>query len=181
MPDLAHPDPGTWTFDPAHTTIELVARHLMVAKVRGGFAGFTGSLEIAENPTDSKVTIEVDVASVDSGTADRDNHLRSPDFFDVENYPTMKFVSTSVIDKDDGYVMTGDLTLKGVTHPLTLDVEYFGVIADPWGNAKAVFSATGEVNREDWGLTWNQPIEAGGFLVSKHAKIEIDAEAAKAE
>jgi len=181
MPEQTLPDSGTWNLDPAHSSIEFVARHLVVTKVRGGFGSFTGTIEIADNPTESVISIEVDMASVATGSADRDGHLTSPDFFDVENHPHMTFVSTSIIDKGDGYQVTGDLTVRGVTNPMTLDVDYLGVMTDPWGNAKAAFSASGEVNREDWGLTWNAPLEAGGVLVSKTAKIEIEAQAARAE
>ena len=137
MPAQSVPESGTWNLDPAHSSIEFVARHLMVTKVRGGFGSFTGTIEIADNPTESVIDIEVDMASVATGSADRDGHLKSPDFFDVENHPQMKFVSTSIIDKGDGYQVTGDLTVKGVTNPMTLDVEYLGVMTDPWGNAKA--------------------------------------------
>ena len=181
MSDLDLPTSGTWVLDPDHTSIEFVARHLMVTKVRGRFSDFSGSIEIADNPTESAVAIEVALASVHTGTPDRDGHLRSPDFFDVENYPTMKFVSTSIVEKGDGYSMTGDLTVKDVTHPLTLDVEYLGVMTDPYGNAKVAFSAAGEVTRSDWGLNWNAPLEAGGVLVSKTARIEIEAQAARPE
>lgn len=181
MPEHPLPETGTWTIDPAHSAIEFIARHLMVTKVRGGFGSFSGSIEIAENPTESVIDIEVDMDSVVTGSADRDGHLKSPDFFDVESHPKMRFVSTSIIEKDDGYQLTGDLTVRGVTKPLTLDVDYLGVMTDPWGNAKAAFSAGGEVNREDWGLTWNAPLETGGVLVSKTARIEIEVQAARAE
>ena len=179
MPDRQLPASGTWELDPAHSSIEFVARHLMVTKVRGGFGNFSGTVEIADSPSDAKVAVEVDLASVVTGSADRDGHLKSPDFFDVENHPTMTFESTAVIEKGDGYQMVGDLTVRGVTRPLTLDVEYLGVITDPWGNDKAAFTASGEVNREDWGLTWNAALETGGVLVSKTAKIEIEVQAAK--
>lgn len=180
MSEVALPEPGTWQLDASHSSIEFVARHLMVTKVRGGFGTFSGTIEIGENPIDTKIAIEVDLATVTTGSADRDGHLTSPDFFDVENFPKMTFVSTSIVAKDEGYELVGDLTVKGVTKPLTLNVEYLGVMNDPWGNAKAAFSASGEVTREDWGLTWNAPLEAGGVLVSKTAKIEIEAQAAKA-
>ncbi|MFB3044329.1 MAG: YceI family protein [Acidimicrobiia bacterium] len=181
MSDQNLPTSGTWVIDPAHTSIEFVARHLMVTKVRGRFTDFSGTIEIADEPTESRVEIEVNLASVYTATPDRDNHLKSADFFDVENHPTMKFVSTSIVEKGDGYSMTGDLTVRGVTHPLTLDVEYLGVMTDPYGNDKAAFSASGEVTRADWGLTWNAPLEAGGMLVSKTAQIEIEAQAARPE
>lgn len=181
MSEMSLPDSGTWSLDPAHSSIEFVARHLMVTKVRGGFGDFSGTIEIADNPTESVIEIEVDVASVVTGSADRDLHLKSSDFFDVENHPRMTFVSTSIVDIGDGYLVTGDLTVRGVTSPMTLEVEYLGVMTDPWGNAKAAFSASGEVNREDWGLTWNTPLEAGGVLVSKTAKIEIEVQPARAD
>ena len=181
MSDQDLPTSGTWVIDPAHTSIEFVARHLMVTKVRGRFTDFSGTIEIADDPTESKVEIEVNLASVYTATPDRDNHLKSADFFDVENHPTMKFVSTSIVEKGDGYSMTGDLTVKSETHPLTLDVEYLGVMTDPYGNDKAAFSASGEVTRADWGLNWNAPLEAGGVLVSKTAQIEIEAQAARSE
>ena len=181
MSEIQLPEPGTWTIDQSHSSIEFVARHLMVAKVRGGFGEFSGTLEVAENPTQSQVSVEVDLASVVTGSADRDGHLKSADFFDVDNNPKMTFQSTSIVDKDDGYEMSGDLTIRGTTRPITLDVDYLGTMLDPWGNAKAVFSATGEIDREDWGLTWNAPLETGGVLVSKTVKIEIEAQAAKAE
>jgi len=179
MSDTALPDSGVWELDPAHSSIEFVARHLMVTKVRGGFEKFAGTIDIADSPSAAQVSIEVDMASVTTGSADRDGHLKSPDFFDVENHPMMTFVSTGVIEKDEGYELTGDLTVRGVTKPLTLDVEYLGVMTDPWGNAKAAFAARGEVNRENWGLTWNAPLEAGGVLVSKTAKLEIEVQAAR--
>ena len=181
MSDYDLPTSGTWVIDPAHTSIEFVARHLMVTKVRGRFTDFSGSIEIADNLTDSKVTIDVDLDSVYTATPERDAHLKSPDFFDVENHPTMKFASTSIVEKGDGYLMTGDLTVKDVTHPLILDVEYLGVMTDPSGKEKAAFSANGEVTRADWGLNWNAPLEAGGVLVSKTAVIEIQAQAARPE
>ena len=179
MSEITLPDPGRWELDTAHSSIEFVARHLMVTKVRGGFGEFSGTIDVADNPTESKVSIQVTMDSVSTGSADRDGHLKSPDFFDVENHPTMTFESTQVIDKGDGYQMVGDLTVRGVTKPLTLDVDYLGVMTDPWGNAKAAFSASGEVDREDWGLTWNAALETGGVLVSKTAKLEIEVQAAK--
>ncbi|MCP3975378.1 MAG: YceI family protein [bacterium] len=181
MSEAALPEPGTWQLDASHSSIEFVARHLVVTKVRGGFGTFSGTIDIAENPVDTRIAIEVELGSVTTGSADRDGHLTSPDFFDVENHPKMTFVSTSIVAKDDGYELVGDLTVKGVTKRLALNVDYLGVMNDPWGNAKAAFSASGEVNREDWGLSWNAPLEAGGVLVSKTAKIEIEAQATKAE
>jgi polyisoprenoid-binding protein YceI len=172
------PAVGTWVIDPTHTQAEFVARHLMVTKVRGGFADVSGTIEVAEDPKDSKVEVIIDVATVSSGTDDRDAHLRSADFFDVEAYPEMRFVSTSVEPSGSSWKLTGDLTIKDITRPVTLDFEFLGISADPWGNAKAAFSASTEVAREDWNLTWNVPLEGGGVLVSKQVKLEIEVQAA---
>lgn len=172
------PPAGTWVLDPTHTTIEFVARHLMVSKVRGGFKEFAGAIEIGEDPSQSSVSVDVAMASVTTGTEDRDHHLRSADFFDIESHPTMTFRSTSVAPKDDRWSVTGDLTINATTRPITLDTEFVGVATDPYGNTKAAFSAWTSINREDFGLTWNVPLEAGGFLVSKNIDIEIEAQAA---
>jgi polyisoprenoid-binding protein YceI len=172
------PAVGTWAIDPTHTQAEFVARHLMVTKVRGGFADVSGTIEVAEEPEDSKVEVIIDVATVSSGTDDRDAHLRSADFFDVEAYPEMRFVSTSVEPSGSSWKLRGDLTIKDITRPVTLDFEFLGISADPWGNAKAAFSASTEVAREDWNLTWNVPLEGGGVLVSKQVKLEIEVQAA---
>ena len=174
------PAVGTWTIDPTHTQAEFVARHLMVSKVRGGFATIDGSIVVAEDPTDSTVEIVIDASSVSSGTADRDAHLTSADFFDVATYPQIQFVSTSVEPNGPDWRLLGDLTIKDVTKPITLDFSFLGIINDPWGNPKAVFSASTQVEREDWGLTWNVPLEGGGVLVSKTIKLEIEAQAALA-
>lgn len=167
--------PGTWTVDPAHTEVGFVARHLMVTKVRGTFADVEGTVEVAPDVTKSTVDVTVQMASVDTRSADRDAHLKSADFFDVENYPTMRFVSTSF----DGEQLTGDLTIKDVTKPVTFEVEFNGEQADPWGNTKAGFEAEAEVKRADWGLTWNAAIEGGGVLVSDKIKIVLDVQLLK--
>lgn len=172
------PAVGTWAIDPTHTQAEFVARHLMVSKVRGGFADLSGSIVVADDPTDSTVEIVLQTASVSSGTADRDAHITSEDFFDVATYPEIRFVSTSVEPSGSDWRLHGDLTIKGVTNPVTLDFSFLGIISDPWGNGKAVFSASAEVEREQWGLTWNVPLEGGGVLVSKTIKLEIEAQAA---
>ena len=172
------PAPGKWTIDPAHTDTEFVARHLMVTRVRGGFEQVAGTIDIAERPEDSAVVVTIDAASIFTGTKDRDAHLRSPDFLDVDTYPEITFRSTAVAAADDGWRLTGDLTIKDVTRPLTLDLEFLGVSLDPWGNPKAAFTASGEIDREDYGLTWNVALEGGGVLVSRKVKIEIQAQAA---
>jgi polyisoprenoid-binding protein YceI len=175
MPSLNDLTAGTWTVDPAHSELSFSVRHLMVAKVRGKFSEFTGSVEVGTPATDSKVIATVQLASVDTGSADRDTHLKSPDFFDTEKNPEMTFVSTSVTDG----ALVGDLTIKGVTKPVTFDVEFNGVAADPWGNTKAGFEATTEINRTDWDLTWNAAIEGGGVLVAEKVKITLDIELLK--
>ena len=166
---------GTWTIDPTHSEVGFVARHLMVTKVRGSFADVTGSVEVADELSQSVANVTIATASVTTGTADRDGHLRSSDFFDVESFPEMTFRSTAF----DGDTLAGDLTIKGVTKPVTLDVEFNGVATDPWGNEKAAFEAEGELNRTDWGLTWNANLEKGGVLVSEKIKLVLDVQLAK--
>ncbi len=174
------PQTGTWVFDTAHSSVEFVVRHLMMAKVRGGFNDFSGTIEIGDSPETSSVEVEIKVASIATRDAQRDGHLTSPDFFDAEAYPTMSFRSTAVRDEGGNhYAVDGDLTIKGVSKAVTLDLRYHGTARDPWGNDKAVFSAETEVDREEWGLTWNQALETGGVLVGRSAKIEIEVEALK--
>ncbi len=152
----------------------------MVSKVRGRFATFTGTLTIADDPLASKVEATVDIASITTGDDGRDGHLKSADFFDAENFPTMTFVSTG-IDKDGSdYVLHTDLTIKGVTKPVDFELEFDGVSGDPWGSTRAGFSAETEVNRKDWGLEWNVALETGGVLVGEKVKIQLDIEAVKA-
>lgn len=171
------PATGTWTIDPTHTSVGFSIRHLVAAKVRGRFDSFEGTIQIGETPEQSSVTVTIAVASLDTGVADRDAHLKSGDFFDVESHPEMTFESTDVRPTDDGLEVEGLLTIRGESHPVTLDVEYGGVVTDPWGNDKAIFSASTKIDREDWGLTWNQTLETGGLLVGKDVKIEIEAQA----
>lgn len=172
------PATGTWIVDPTHTTIAAVARHLMVTKVRGHFASFSGTIQVAENPEDSTVEISMDAASITTGTEDRDNHLRSADFLNAEKYPTLIFRSTSVEAQGATWKLTGDLTIRDVTKPIALTLEFLGVANDPWGNAKAAFEASAELERKNWDLTWNVPLAQGGVLVSDRFKIEIEAQAA---
>ncbi len=166
---------GTWAIDPTHTEVGFVARHLMVSKVRGSFTDVSGTVTVAENVTESVANVVIKTASVSTGTADRDGHLKSADFFDAETYPDMTFVSTGF----DGETLTGDLTIKDVTKPVTLDVQFNGVATDPWGNEKAGFEATADINRTDWGLTWNANLEKGGVLVSEKIKLVLDVQLAK--
>jgi polyisoprenoid-binding protein YceI len=174
------PAPGAWQIDPVHTSVEFVARHLMVSKVRGRFSGVEGAIHVADTPADSRVEVTIDPASVESGDEKRDAHLRSPDFFDVERYPEITFRSTKLEGESPGHFLVhGDLMVRDVTRPVTLDVEYAGVTGDPWGGTRAGFSASTEVNREDFGLTWNIAIETGGVLVGKKARLEFEVEAIK--
>jgi polyisoprenoid-binding protein YceI len=171
---------GTWTIDASHTRVGFVARHAMVTKVRGSFEDVAGSLVIdAANPSASTAEVTIALASVSTGSADRDAHLRSPDFFDVENNTAMTFASTAVKQDGDEFVMVGDLTIKGVTRPVELRIEPTGVATDPFGNVRAGFEGEAELSRKDFGLTWNVALEAGGVLVSDKIKIQLDVSAVK--
>ena len=172
------PKAGTYAIDPTHTQIELTARHLMVSKVRGSFKEFSGAITIGESPAESSVEVSIGAASIDTGVEDRDSHLRSPDFLDAENHPTISFASTAVDQDGASFRLVGDLTIKDVTRPITLDMEYLGANVDPWGNEKVAFAANGTFDREAWGLAWNVALEAGGWLVSKHFEIDIAVQAA---
>jgi polyisoprenoid-binding protein YceI len=167
---------GTWNIDASHSELGFTARHLMVTKVRGKFNEFEGSAKVADDVTASQVTAVVQLASIDTGSADRDAHLKSGDFFDVENNPTMSFTSTEVTDE----TLKGDLTIKGVTKPVEFDLEFNGLATDPWGNQKAGFEASTEINRKDFGLEWNVALEGGGVLVSEKIKINLDVQLVQA-
>ena len=167
--------PGTWTVDPTHAEVGFVARHLMVAKVRGRFTDVSGTVEVGQTLAETSVRATSVAASISTNQADRDAHLRSADFFDVEAFPELTFASTQVTDD----AMTGDLTIKGVTREVTFDLEFDGVQADPWGNTKAGFTATTSINRSDFGLTWNAAIEGGGVLVSDKIQITLEVELLK--
>jgi polyisoprenoid-binding protein YceI len=177
---LTLPEVGTWTIDPAHTVVGFSARHLMAAKVRGSFKTFSGTIVIGETPEASSVNVTIDAGSIDTGAEDRDGHLRSPDFLDIANYASLEFRSTAVRSAGKGYEVDGELTIRGTTRPVMLDMTYLGLVTDPWGNNKALYSATTKIDREDWGLTWNAALEAGGWLVGKTVEIEIEVQAAKA-
>lgn len=170
-PDI---EPGVWTLDKNHTKFGFVAKHLMVTKVRGHFESYEATVEIADDLTESRIEATFDSASLTTGSDDRDGHLRSNDFFDIENHPTMKFVSTDITPDGEGWKITGDLTIRDTTHPVSLDAVYEGSAVDPWGNTHIGFSATAKINREDWGLTWNAALEGGGLLVSKDVVIDIE-------
>lgn len=172
------PPAGTYDIDQAHSTVEFVARHLMITKVRGRFGTFTGSVHVAEVPEESSVEVTIDASSVDTSQDQRDAHLRSADFLDVENHPTLTFKSTSVsLDGDDTWKVAGDLTVRGTTRPVVLDVEFDGANTTPWGTQAVAFSASTEIDREDFGLTYNQALETGGVVVGKKVRIELNVEA----
>lgn len=174
--DVEVPAAGTWIVDPGHAEVGFIGRHLLFTKVRGRFTGVDATVTIAERITDSTVEATIDMASVDSGDATRDDHLRSADLFDVAAWPSATFRSTQVAVEGRTGTMTGDLTIKGVTRPVTLDVTYLGAVHDPWGSDRAVFEAHGRIDREAWGLTWNMALEAGGVLVSKDIDLELQLE-----
>ncbi len=171
------PAPGRWQIDPDHAELAFIGRHFMLTKIRGRFAGISGAIEVAEKPGDSTAEVTIDMASVDSGSQVRDDHLRSADFFDTARHPTASFSGRAVGWQGTRGLLEGELTIRGITRPVTLQAEYLGHAADPWGGHRAVFTAHGALNREDWELTWNLPLDGGGLLVSKEITIEIELEA----
>lgn len=174
------PEPGTFDLDQYHTTVGFVARHLMVSKVRGSFTEVSGAITIAENPLDSSVEASIKAASINTGATDRDSHLRSADFLDAEAYPELTFRSTGVKNlSGTEFVLAGDLTIRDVTRPVELKVEFDGFTVNPWGKEVAAFTATTEIDREEFGITWNKALETGGVLVGNKVKIEIVAEAVR--
>jgi polyisoprenoid-binding protein YceI len=175
---LTIPVAGTYELDAAHKRVGFVVRHLMVSKVRGNFGEATATITVTDDPMQTAVSATIHTASVNTGQTDRDNHLRSGDFFEAEKYPTMEFRSTGLKSHDgDEFVLDGELTIKNVTRPVELKVEFEGVGRSPYGFDVFGFSATTEIDREDWGLTWNVALEQGGVMVAKKVKIEIEGEA----
>ena len=172
--------PGVWEIDPVHTNVEFVARHLL-SKVRGRFASFSGNVLIAEDPEQSSVEVTIDAASVETGSPERNAHLRNADFLDVERFPSLSFRSTKLRSGDGPgrYLLDGDLTIRDVTRPVTLDVEYHGWSDDPWGSQRAGFSATTAIERADYGASWNAVVETGGLVVGKTVRIELEVEAVR--
>ncbi|MET9451203.1 YceI family protein [Streptomyces cinerochromogenes] len=172
---------GDYTIDPAHSTIGFVARHAMVTNVKGGFEDFTGTLHLdGADPAQSTAEIDVQMASIETGNADRDGHLKSSDFFKIEEFPTMTFRSTKAEALGgDEFRITGDLSLLGVTKPLTIDLEFNGSATDPFGNERVGFEGKAEILRSEWGLTWNAALETGGVLVSDKIKLVFDISAIK--
>ena len=171
----------TWAIDPSHSKIGFKVKHLMISNVLGNFREFSGQVTTTGNDFSTAViSVSLNSASVDTEIADRDTHLKSPDFFDVVTFPKITFEGNGLKDLgDDMYELTGDLVIKGVSKQVVLAVEFGGLMTDPWGNVKAGFSITGKMNRKDWGLNWNAALEAGGFLVGDEVKIICDVELIK--
>ena len=175
---VEYPAAGTYTLDVSHTDLGFTVRHMAVSKVRGSFSKFEGTLELAERPEDSKVSVTIEAGSVETRDENRDNHLRTNDFFDVENHPTWTFVSTAIRPVTaSAWKVDGDLTIRGVTRSVTLDTTLEGVVKDPYGMHRVGFSATTTINREDFGVAFGAVMEAGGLVVAKRVDIEIEAEA----
>jgi len=178
------PSTTTWKLDPAHSTVEFSVRHMMITTVKGGFGGVEGSVTVdGEDTSNSGVEVEIDAASIDTRTEQRDDHLRSGDFLDVENHPFITFRSTGVkgsfADPGDSSTVTGELTIRGTTKPVELDVTYQGDGIDPWGGERKSFSARATIDRRDFGLTWNQTLESGGILVGHDIKLAVEAQFVK--
>jgi polyisoprenoid-binding protein YceI len=177
MTTVTTPARTQWTLDTTHSNVEFSVRHLMIATVKGRFADVQGTVIIDESdPTASEIDVTIAAASIDTRVAQRDDHLRSPDFFDVARFPTLRFTSRKVARRGDGLKVTGDLTLRGITREVVLDVSEQGRQSDPWGGQRAGFEARGTIHRSDFGLTWNQALETGGVVVGDEVKIAIDAE-----
>jgi polyisoprenoid-binding protein YceI len=169
-----------WTIDPSHSLVEFSVRHMMISTVKGRFTGIQGTIaDVAADPTQSSVTVEIDAATISTGDDKRDGHLRSPDFFDVENFPKVTFKSTRIEGSRDEFKITGDLTVRDQTHPVTLDATFNGAGTNPYGKTVASFSATTKLNRKDFGLNWNVALETGGVLVSDQFKLELEIQAVK--
>jgi len=175
---------STWQIDASHTSVEFAVKHMMFTTVRGRFKDVKGTIEADEsNPDNSRVSVEIAAASIDTGAADRDTHLRSADFLDVENHPTLTFrskrVSGAMKAEGDKFTVTGDLTIRGTTMEITLECTYEGTGKDPWGGTRAGARATAKIDRREWGLRWNQALETGGILVANEVRIEVEVQAVK--
>jgi polyisoprenoid-binding protein YceI len=177
---LTIPTPGTFSLDPAHSRVGFSVRHLMVSKVRGHFGEVTGEIVVGEDPTQSSVSATIQAASITTGQEQRDGHLQTSDFLEVEKFPTLEYRSTGVTKVDGNeFTLAGELTIKGITKPVVMKVEFEGATRSPYGKDVFGFSATTEIDREDWGITYNMALEAGGVMVSKNVKIEIEGEAVR--
>ena len=171
---------ATWTIDPVHSEVGFSVRHMMVSKVRGRFTTFSGQIVTADDPTQSSVTAEIDLSSISTGQEQRDEHIKSADFFEVETYPTMTYSSTGIKIEDGEYVLEGDLTLKGVTRSVPLKLELQGFGPDAYGGYRAGFTATGEINRRDFNVNFSAPMANGGVVVSDKIQLQLEIEAVKA-
>jgi polyisoprenoid-binding protein YceI len=175
------PAATSWKLDPTHSSIEFSAKHMMITTVKGRFAEFEGIVTgDRQSPASASVNVTIQAASIDTRTEQRDAHLRSADFLDVETYPTITFRSTKVEGTKERFTLTGDLTIRGITKPVALDVTLEGHGTDPWGGTRAGFSATGRIDRREFGLVWNQALETGGLLVSNEIKLQIEAQLVQA-
>lgn len=168
---------GTWNIDPTHSEVGFVVRHVMVSKVKGVFSKFDGAITVDEDPLRSRVEATIDASSIDTREPQRDAHLRSSDFFDVETHPEIRFVSTSIVPEGDDFTVTGELTIHGVTRQVELALEFNGVSPDPWGGLRAGFSASTEISRADFGIVFNIPLDGGGVVVGDKIKIHLEIEA----
>lgn len=174
------PVAGTYAIDKSHSTVEFVARHLMISKVRGRFSDYEGTVVIGEGPEDTSVEVSVDLASVDTNDAKRDEHLRSADFFDVEKWPEIRFESTQIEEiEENAYMVAGRLTIRDITKPVSIPLELMGVQTDAFGALRAGFEGSRRINRRDFGLEWNMPLDAGGVLVSEKISLEFEISAIK--
>ncbi|MFT3839293.1 MAG: YceI family protein [Myxococcaceae bacterium] len=171
---------NTWNIDVSHSAVHFYVRHMVISKVHGRFAKWSGQLEFdPSNPGKASVAVKIDASSIDTQVADRDAHLKSPDFFDVGKFPELSFVSKKVEGSGESLKIHGELTMHGVTKPVVLDAEFSGTGKDPWGNERAGFSAKASLDRRDYGLTWNKALETGGILVGEKVEIAIELEAVK--
>jgi polyisoprenoid-binding protein YceI len=177
---LTLPSTGTFVLDKSHTEVGFIARHLMVSKVRGRFTDFEGTIVVADDPSESSVEVTIQAASINTNDENRDKHVRTNDFLSVDEFPALTFRSTKVeLSSGGDWKVNGDLTVRGVTRPILLDVQFEGVIQDPWGNQRLGFTASGEIDRNDFGVSFNAVLETGGFVVSPKVKLEIEAEAVR--
>ena len=169
-----------WVIDPTHSEVAFKVKHLMISNVKGNFSAFeVNALTDGDDFSHAEINVSINTSSISTGVADRDAHLKSPDFFDSANFETMTFVSKSLTGSGDDYKLDGDLTIRGITNPVSLNVEFGGLMTDPWGNVKAGFNVDGKINRKDWGLTWNAALKAGGVLVAEEVRINAEIELLK--
>ena len=177
---LTLPSTGTFVLDKSHTEVGFIARHLMVSKVRGRFTDFEGTIVVADDPSESSVEVIIQAASINTNDENRDKHVRTNDFLSTDEFPALTFRSTKVeLSSGGDWKVNGDLTVRGATRPIVLDVQFEGVIQDPWGNQRLGFAASGEIDRNDFGVSFNAALETGGFVVSPKIKLEIEAEAVR--